>query len=282
MMKHKMKITIISLSLLLASGTFIPITYAIKEEPEQNPPVSLKTTEEDYRKKAKEIISSHSEHSPLTASGKETSVTYYAEKYLPTEGCSLIELPKDSDINYEPKRKAPKKEKASKKERTPKKNTPNKDSKQTSDVVQAKSDTEQTIVHASQTEKKQSKPEVTQGKSISMDREDRQWLEKLVEAEATGESYEGKLAVATVIANRIESNSFPNSVMGVIKQNNKVNPTPSTLKAVQEVFDKGVRNLPKDTLYFAVEDIVYDNWIGKTRKYTTTIGEHAFFSEKAK
>ena len=45
------------------------------------------------------------------------------------------------------------------------------------------------------------------------------WLAATIQAEADGESYTGKLAVGSVIMNRVKSSAFPNSVIGVITQN---------------------------------------------------------------
>lgn len=41
-------------------------------------------------------------------------------------------------------------------------------------------------------------------------------LAKLVHGEARGESFEGKVAVASVVLNRVDSSKFPNTVRGVI------------------------------------------------------------------
>ncbi len=43
-------------------------------------------------------------------------------------------------------------------------------------------------------------------------------LGKLVYAEARGEPYQGKVAVAAVVLNRVKSAQFPNSISGVIYQ----------------------------------------------------------------
>lgn len=202
--------------------------------------------------KAEKLIALQSERSPLTLESKEKMIEFYAIQYMPKEGCSLTEdLPPDSDINYvQPK---PKKK----------------------------------IIHSKEKMVQRS------GKAISMTKEERYWLEKMVEAEAGGEPYQGKLAVATVIANRVESPNFPNSVMGVIKANNgerhqfspwddgriyQVTPSTETLRAVIEVFDEGKRVLPADTVYFAMIDVAFRDWMGKTREHVTNIGNHAFFS----
>ena len=46
-----------------------------------------------------------------------------------------------------------------------------------------------------------------------------EWLAATIQAEAGGESYTGKLAVGSVIMNRVKSSAFPNTVTGVITQN---------------------------------------------------------------
>lgn len=134
---------------------------------------------------------------------------------------------------------------------------------------------------------------------IEMSSEERQWLEKLVEAESADEPYEGKLAVSTTIANRIRDAEFPDNIMGVIKQNlpesqyHQYSPwddgsiyerTPSleTKKAIIEVFDNGIRVLPSDTVYFYAPKYSPHNWIQDTRKEIVTIGGHIFCSKYEK
>lgn len=52
-------------------------------------------------------------------------------------------------------------------------------------------------------------------------------LAAIVECEAGGESYEGKVGVANVVLNRVRSGYFPNSVMGVITQGGQFTPVSS-------------------------------------------------------
>ncbi len=47
---------------------------------------------------------------------------------------------------------------------------------------------------------------------------DKDLMARLVRAEAVGEPYAGKVAVATVILNRVASPDFPNSIKEVIYQ----------------------------------------------------------------
>lgn len=56
---------------------------------------------------------------------------------------------------------------------------------------------------------------------IKIDEEDYKNLLKIVEAEAGGEDYTGKLLVANVIINRVQSDEFPNTVTEVIFQREK-------------------------------------------------------------
>ncbi|OLA88615.1 MAG: hypothetical protein BHW44_06970 [Roseburia sp. 40_7] len=48
-----------------------------------------------------------------------------------------------------------------------------------------------------------------------------------VECEAGGESYDGQLAVASVVVNRVKSGAFPNTVSGVIYQGGQFSPVAS-------------------------------------------------------
>jgi len=108
-------------------------------------------------------------------------------------------------------------------------------------------------------------------------------LAKLVYAEARGEVYEGQVAVAAVVLNRVKSPSFPNTLSGVIYQ-------PWAFTAVQD----GQINLePNTTAMNAARDalngwdpthgcLFYYNpakttskWI-YSRQVVTTIGSHVF------
>jgi len=273
----KSRTFLIALSVVVGTGCFTPFSYAANDsnlskaaEPDA---VESKSKRFDFmdmfwKKMAKQIMESTSERSPLTAQNQKSLIEYYAEQYFPKHGCSLLELPPDSDLDYVPPKPQPK---------------PSSTPQQTSSSSQETTTSQPT--------------QPTQSQSISMTHEEREWLEKLVQAEAGGEPYEGKIAVATVIANRVESTSFPNTVMGVIKANNgkfhqfspwddgsiyKVTPSEETKQAVHQVFDKGVRNLPEEATYFAMSNIAFDNWIGKTRKFITSIGNHSFFSQYEK
>lgn len=57
-------------------------------------------------------------------------------------------------------------------------------------------------------------------------------LAALIQCEAGGESYEGKLAVGSVVMNRVDSSYFPDTVVGVIYQNGQFSPVASGRFAV--------------------------------------------------
>ena len=59
---------------------------------------------------------------------------------------------------------------------------------------------------------------VNTGSATSYTAEDIKLLTCVIQAEAGGESYEGKLAVANVVLNRVKSSRYPNSIKGVIYQ----------------------------------------------------------------
>lgn len=54
------------------------------------------------------------------------------------------------------------------------------------------------------------------GQANVLNSDDLYWLARAVYGEARGESYQGQVAVAAVILNRVESSDFPNTVKGVI------------------------------------------------------------------
>ena len=92
-------------------------------------------------------------------------------------------------------------------------------------------------------------------------------LAKTVYAEARGEPYEGQVAVAAVILNRVGSPDFPNTIAEVVYQ-------PWAFTAVHD----GQINLePNETAYSAARDAM-NGWAPTYGSRTTvvTIGKHVF------
>ena len=65
-------------------------------------------------------------------------------------------------------------------------------------------------------------------------------LAALIECEAGGESYTGKVAVGAVVLNRVRSGSFPNDIAGVIYQSGQFSPVSSG--KFQSVLSRGARS----------------------------------------
>ena len=63
--------------------------------------------------------------------------------------------------------------------------------------------------------------------SISFAAGDIDLLAAIIECEAGGESYTGKVAVGNVVMNRVKSSVFPNTVLEVIYQNRQFSPVGS-------------------------------------------------------
>ena len=125
---------------------------------------------------------------------------------------------------------------------------------------------------------KQQKREV-----INITNEELLLLSKLVTGEARVESYEGQVAVAAVVINRVKDPRFPNSIKDVIYQKNafsvvkngsiNLQPTESAYSAAQEaLYGKD----PTDkAIYFWNPDIATCKWI-KTLNPYMRIGNHVF------
>lgn len=112
-------------------------------------------------------------------------------------------------------------------------------------------------------------------------------LARLVHAEAQGEPYAGKVAVATVVLNRVNSPLFPNTVKDVILQkvsghyaftpvqNGQINDPADldSIKAVNEAL--AFRGMGKGSLYFYNPVTAKSGWVF-SRETTVTIGHHRF------
>ena len=113
---------------------------------------------------------------------------------------------------------------------------------------------------------------------------DQYLLARLVYAEARGESYKGKVAVAAVALNRVRSSSFPNTISGVIYQSNafesvsngSINKKPDSdcLRAAREAMN-GWDPTGGCLYFYNAAQVSTGSWI-KTRTVKTVIGNHSF------
>lgn len=115
------------------------------------------------------------------------------------------------------------------------------------------------------------------------------WLSRIIEAEARGESYKGKVAVGNVILNRVKSKDFPNTIYNVIFEyfGNIPQFSPVQEGTIYNTPSKESINAAKDAIngYKPVGDATYffnpnkaaGSWIVKNKSYVSTIGGHAFY-----
>ncbi|HWO74893.1 MAG TPA: cell wall hydrolase [Bacillus sp. (in: firmicutes)] len=118
-------------------------------------------------------------------------------------------------------------------------------------------------------------------------REELDLLARLVHAEAKGEPYAGKVAVATVVLNRVDHPDFPNTIKGVIYEksngyyafspvaNGQINipADADAYRAVKEAL--AFRGQGSGSLFFYNPDKTTSQWI-RSREVTVTIGNHVF------
>lgn len=120
--------------------------------------------------------------------------------------------------------------------------------------------------------------------NMHVDREEAIILARVINGEARGETFEGKVAVGAVIMNRVESSEFPDTIREVILQqgqfssllDGQANPYPvessiAAAKAALIGYDPSL-----DSLYFYNPEVATNlDWIRK-RPVTLIIGNHVF------
>lgn len=108
-------------------------------------------------------------------------------------------------------------------------------------------------------------------------------LAKCVYAEARGEPYVGRVAVAAVILNRVKHPDFPNTIAGVVYQpyaftavadgQINLNPDSEALRAAQDALNGW--DPTYGCIYYYNPAVATSKWIF-SRKTVTTIGKHVF------
>ncbi|WP_409288689.1 cell wall hydrolase [Peribacillus sp. SCS-37] len=112
-------------------------------------------------------------------------------------------------------------------------------------------------------------------------------LARLVNAEAKGEPYKGKLAVANVVLNRTKHKAFPATVKGVILEKKQFTPVANgeinkpasaeAKKAANEAIAlQGTGKIPaEESIYFYNPDLTDSKWM-RTLTVVNKIGQHTF------
>ncbi|WP_340021597.1 cell wall hydrolase [Paenibacillus sp. FSL K6-1096] len=123
--------------------------------------------------------------------------------------------------------------------------------------------------------------------SYAVSEEDLHLLQKIVMAEAEGEPYKGKVAVANVVLNRLRSANFPDTIREVIYQKRqfspvangrlkRVKPNKDSIRAVDAAL-RGVKEVTDDTYFFLSLTLAQDLTVHHSRTLAKTIGNHTFY-----
>lgn len=130
--------------------------------------------------------------------------------------------------------------------------------------------------------------------AIYLDKESIEILCRIVEAEAGTEDEKGRILVANVVMNRVESSRFPDTVKGVVFQKSgelyqfspvangryyRVTVSEETRKAVEKVL-RG-KDESQGALYFVnryAANTEYMNWFDRRCTSLFSYGRHEFFS----
>lgn len=130
--------------------------------------------------------------------------------------------------------------------------------------------------------------------AVFLDEESREILCRIVEAEAGNEDLKGRMLVANVVINRMESSRFPNTVKGVVFQKGggiyQFSPVANgryyhvkVSDQTREAVDKVLRGTDESqgALYFVNRRAAngnYMNWFDTRCTFLFTYGRHEFFS----
>ncbi len=115
------------------------------------------------------------------------------------------------------------------------------------------------------------------------------WLSRIINAEAAGEPFSGKIAVGNVVLNRVDSKLYPNTIYGVIfdkRYGTQFSPvsfgtiyrTPSADSIIAAKICLEGYTLSEDILFFMNPRLSTTNWIAENRPYAFTIGKHDFYN----
>ncbi|SMC29247.1 N-acetylmuramoyl-L-alanine amidase [Clostridium acidisoli DSM 12555] len=124
------------------------------------------------------------------------------------------------------------------------------------------------------------------GRAFTITNQDIDLMAKVVYKESNAEPYEGKVAVASVILNRLKNNQFPKSIDGVVKQRYAFScvvdgridaaPNKSCYDAVYDALNG--KDPTSSALFFYNPKTSSSTWMDTIKKYNVKpIGNHVFF-----
>lgn len=111
--------------------------------------------------------------------------------------------------------------------------------------------------------------------------DERELVERVVMAEAGGESFEGQVLVAQCILNACEKDGErpPEVVVAYKYAKGRPTPTQSVRDAVTAVFDAGETSVTAPILYFYNPNKTTSRW-HESQEFIVEVGGHRFFAEK--
>lgn len=127
-----------------------------------------------------------------------------------------------------------------------------------------------------------SKSETSSATFYPLSESERDIVERVVTAEAGGESYTGQMMVAQCILNAARKNGIrPSKVVEVYNYSlNRPNPTQSVKDAVAAVFDRGEVAIDAPVMYFYNPALETSDW-HESQIFVAEVGGHRFFAERS-
>lgn len=120
-------------------------------------------------------------------------------------------------------------------------------------------------------------------------KDDLNWLSRIISAEAKNQSMEGKIGVGNVVLNRVKSASFPDSVYDVVFDSaHGVQFSPVSMGTIyDEPNEESIAaakiclegcDLVGDSLYFVNPAVGVSDWFAESRVFVATLGDHDFYA----
>ncbi|MPM53851.1 hypothetical protein SDC9_100621 [bioreactor metagenome] len=114
------------------------------------------------------------------------------------------------------------------------------------------------------------------------------WLSRIIEAESVGEPLKGKIAVGTVVLNRVASSEFPDTIYDVIfdssyggqfepVKNGTINWDPTEESTIAAKLCLEGARVASESLYFFNPSKSDSTWFADNCTYVATIGSHIFY-----
>lgn len=131
------------------------------------------------------------------------------------------------------------------------------------------------------------KPTIKQGEPGSYSDDEIYMVAQLAYAEGRGQGMDGYVAIANVLYNRVHSSSYGGSIEDVIFRPGQftvaddreeflaIKPNSTALSAAEQVFNEGLRVLPKGVMYFRSARSS-KTW-GRRDYYATIAGNHFYY-----